>query len=86
MDFIDAIQGKKVIIGEAFSSLIFMNFRKLIVDKQFRDDFVEGLKLDFYQVKIISKNYPKYKQILKLIELSNEHRIIKRSIDKSQSV
>lgn len=51
------------------------------MDKQFRDDFLIGLKLDFnYQLKIVNKKNPHYKKMIKLINKSIEHGImIKRS-------
>ena len=50
---------------------------KELADKQIRDEFLIGLKFDFnYQLKIVNKQNPHYKKIIKLINKSIEHGIM----------
>ena len=50
---------------------------KELAGKEFRDEFLIGLKLDFnYQLKIVNKQNPHYKKIVKLINKSTEHGIM----------
>lgn len=82
---IDVYIGKKVFIGDSFSSLILLNICDLIHDKQTRSDFIIALQLDLYhQVKIVNKKYRKHNKVLKLMNLSNEHGINQRAQDMIQ--
>ena len=50
---------------------------KELAGKESRDEFLIGLKLDFnYQLKIVNKQNPHYKKIVKLINKSTEHGIM----------
>ena len=50
---------------------------KGLLDKDFRDDFLIGLQLDFnYKLKIVNKQNPHHKKIIKLINKSTEHGIM----------
>lgn len=82
---IDVYIGKKVFIGDSFSSLILLNICDLIHDKQTRSDFIIALQLDLYhQVKIVNKKCRKHNKVLKLMNLSNEHGINQRAQDMIQ--
>ena len=52
---------------------------KELADKQIKDEFLIGLKFDFnYQLKIVNKQNPHYKKIIKLINKSTDHGIMVR--------
>lgn len=56
-----------------------LNFRAL-VEKEFKDDWLIALQMDHnYQVKIVNVKNPQYKQIINLINASNEYGIRIRS-------
>ena len=79
MEYIDVILGKKVYIDNEFGSSVFFNYFNLIEDGESKSNFVIALKMDSMQeVKYISKRHVKHKQILKLINNSEEHGIRKR--------
>ena len=72
---IDVICGDAVFIGDHRIVEEFLNFREFFVEGN-KDDWLISLKLDYkHEVKIVNKNHPKHKQIVKLINMSMEHGI-----------
>ena len=72
---IDVICGDAVFIGDHRIVEEFLNFREFFVEGN-KDDWLISLKLDYkHEVKIVNKNHPKHKQIVKLISISLEHGI-----------
>ena len=58
-----------------------MNFRKLAIHEN-QDNWLIAIKMDYnYEIKIINKQHPKYKQIIKMINISVEHGIKQRAKD-----
>lgn len=66
-------------IAESTFCNAILNFRSL-VEKEFKDDWLIALQMDHnYQVKVVNVKNPQYKQIIYLINASNEYGIrIKR--------
>ena len=72
---IDVIRGDAVFIGDHRIVQEFLNFREFSAEGS-KDDWLISLKLDYKQeIKIVNKNHPKHKQIVKLINMSLEHGI-----------
>ena len=72
---IDVIRGDAVFIGDHRIVQEFLNFREFFAEGN-KDDWLIPLKLDYkHEVKIVNKNHPKHKQIVKLINISLEHGI-----------
>ena len=72
---IDVVSGDAVFISDYRISQRFLSFREFVVNGN-KDDWLIALKLDYeHEVKIVNKNYPKHKQIVKLINMSLEHGI-----------
>ena len=62
-------------IGEQTLIVLVLNLRKLAIHEN-QNNWLIGFRMDFnYEIKIINKNHPKHKQILKLINISVEHGI-----------
>ena len=58
-----------------------MNFRTFAAHEN-RNNWLIGFRMDFnYEIKIINKKHPKYKQILKVINILVEHGIKQRADD-----
>ena len=54
-------------------------------DNEFQTNWLIGFKMDFnYEIKIINKKHPKYKKIVKIINISVEHGIEQRVDDLSK--
>ena len=69
------IRGDAVFISEHRIAQRFLNFHEFVVEGN-KDDWLIALKLDYkLEVKIVNKNHPKHKQIVKLINISLEHGI-----------
>ena len=72
------MSGNRVYVADSLFANNLLSLKGLL-DKDFRDDFLIGLKLDFnYQLKIVNKQNPHYKKIIKLINKSTEHGIMTR--------
>ena len=53
---------------------------RTFADHENQNNLLIGFKIDFnYEIKIINKKHPKYKQILKMIDISVEHGIKQRA-------
>ena len=71
---IDVIRGDAVFIGDHRIAQEFLNFREFVEGN--KDDWLIALSMDYkHEVKIVNKNHPKHKQIVKLINISLEHGI-----------
>ena len=69
------IRGDVVFISEHRICQRFLSFREFVVNGN-KDDWLIALKLDYkLEAKIVNKNHPKHKQIVKLINISLEHGI-----------
>ena len=56
-----------------------MNFRKIAIHEN-QNNWLIGFRMDFdYEIKIINKKHPKYKRILKVINILVEHGIKQRA-------
>ena len=72
---IDVIRGDAVFISDNRITQNILNFREFAANGK-KDNWLIALKLDYkHQVKIVNKNHPKHKQIVKLINISLEHGI-----------
>ena len=75
---IDVFRGDAVFIGDHRISQEYLGFREFAANRN-KDNWLTPLKLDYkHEVKIVNKNHPKYKQIVKLINISLEHGIESR--------
>ena len=75
---IDVIRGNAVFISDYRIIEEIFNFREFVAD-EIKDNWLIALKLDYkHEVKIVNKNHPKHKQIVKLINISLEHGIERR--------
>ena len=69
------IRGDAVFISDHRINQEFLGFRDFVIEGN-KDDWLIALKLDYkHEVKIVNKNHPKHKQIVKLINVSLEHGI-----------
>ena len=72
---IDVIRGDAVFISNNRIGERILNFREFFAEEN-KDSWLIALKLDYkHEVKIVNKNHPKHKQIVKLINMSLEHGI-----------
>ena len=72
---IDVIHGDAVFIGAYRINQAFLFLREFVVDEN-KDNWLIASKLDHKpEVKIVNRNHPKHKQIVKLINISLEHGI-----------
>ena len=76
---IDCVIGEAALIGEQKIIFSLLNFRAFAGD-EFQRNWIIGFRMDFnYEIKIINKKHPKYKQIIKMINISVEHGIKQRA-------
>ena len=66
-------------IGNEDFIISLLNFRTY-ADRELQTNWLIGFGMDFnYEIKIINKKHPKYKQIIKIINISVEHGIKQRA-------
>ena len=76
---IDCVTGEAVLIGEQDFIISILNLRTF-ADHEFQTNWLIGFTMDFnYEIKIINKKHPKYKKIIKIINISVEHGIKQRA-------
>ena len=69
------INGDAVLISDNQIAQRLLNLRELVV-KENKDNWLIALKFDYeHEAKIVNKNHPKHKQIVKFINISLEHGI-----------
>ena len=72
---IDVIRGDAVFISDHRNAQRFLDLREFFFSGN-KENWLTALKLDYkLEVKIVNKNHPKHKQIVKLINISLEHGI-----------
>ena len=75
---IDVIRGDAVFISDHRNAQRFLGLREFFSEEN-KDNWLTALKLDYkHEVKIVNKNHPRHKEIVKLINISLEHGIISK--------
>ena len=77
---IDILLGKRLFIGDSHQCQLLLNYLKTV------DDINNWIvSLNFYyehEIKIVNMKHPKYKQIIRLINLSLEHGIFQQKVNR----
>ena len=77
---IDILKGRRIMIGDSFKCELLLNYLKTVDDI---NNWIISVRQYYqYEIKIVNMKHPKYKQIIKLINLTNEHGILQQKVNR----
>ena len=77
---IDILKGRRIMIGDSFKCELLLNYLKTVDD--INNWIISVHQYYEYEIKIVNMKHPKYKQIIKLINLTNEHGILQQKVNR----
>ena len=78
--FFDVLKGRRIFVGKSNHCEMILNYLKTVND--ISNWIIAVSKYYEYEIKIVNMKHPKYKRIIKLINLTNEHGILKQKINR----
>ena len=77
---IDFVKGIRVFIGDSDDCQLLLNYLKTVDD--ISNWIIPISKYYQYEIKIVNMKHPKYKQIIRLINLTKEHGIFQQKLNR----